>query len=195
MGGPTFLAPRQAAFYTGRSRYEAEAVRLARARFFACRVVRRSRARLPLFLICIFLGGGDHQGACSASNNIFAAARRSALMHLITPSSDPTQNLFSRLWSAPWPGAPNISRKRYVPGGQGPRAQGHGPGDKGPGARARDPGPGLGAPKHQQEAVFRPVGPPDRRPGARGSGPKQSWTHPIDATWGGRRRVVSWGAP
>ena len=28
------------------------------------------------------LGGADHQGACSASNNIAAAARRSALMRL-----------------------------------------------------------------------------------------------------------------
>ena len=79
--------------------------------------------------------------------------------------------------------------------GAGAKGPGPWPGGQGPGARARDPGPGLGAPKHQQEAVFRPAGPPDRRPGARGSGPKQSWTHPIDATWGGRRRVVSWGAP
>ena len=66
----------------------------------------------------------------------------------------PTQNLFSRLWSAPWPGAPNISRKRYFPGGQGPGAQGHGPGDRGPGPARGTRGPGSGPPNISRKRYF-----------------------------------------
>ena len=162
MGGPTFLACR--------SRYEAEAVRLARARlrnrFRARRVRRRSSAMLPLFLICIFLGGGDHQGACCASNNFSAAARRFAFMRLITrpffgPDAESLfkvvvgtmargpkhqqEAVFSRGAGArgpargtrgPGSGPPNISRKRYF------ALRGHPIDAPGLGARApNNPGP------------------------------------------------------
>ena len=81
----------------------------------------------------------------------------------------PTQNLFSRLWSAPWPGAPNISRKRYFPGWQGPGAQGHGPGDRGPGPARGTRGPGSGPPNISRKRYF------------------ALWGHPIDAPGLGAR--------
>ena len=157
-----------------------------RKRFRTRRVRLRSSAMLPFFLTCTFLGGGDHQGACCASNNFSAAARRFAFMRLITrPFFGPDAESLFKVVVGTMARGPKHQQEAVFSRGAGARGPGPWPGGQGPGARARDPGPGLGAPKHQQEAVFRPAGPPDRRPGARGSGPKQSWTHPIDATWGG----------
>ena len=143
-----------------------------RKRFRTRRVRLRSSAMLPFFLTCTFLGGGDHQGPCCASNNFSAAARRFAFMRLITrPFFGPDAESLFKVVVGTMARGPKHQQEAVCSRGAGAKGPGPWPGGQGPGARARDPGrgPGSGPPNISRKRYF------------------ALWGHPIDAPGLGAR--------
>ena len=144
-----------------------------RKRFRTRRVRLRSSAMLPFFLTCTFLGGADHQGACCASNNFSAAARRFAFMRLITrPFFGPDAESLFKVVVGTMARGPKHQQEAVCSRGAG--AKGPGPWPGGQGARGPRAGPGARArgPQTSAGSGISPCGATRSTPRGSGLGPQ-----------------------